>query len=215
MEHANTYDKGIDFVHYWDGTKLYSKINVYDIAMASKNILACGIVAESIHDIDTINSEIAYDVDPYIKMSAWWIELLKMCKSDFIHFGDCVKQSITCTLCMCEDMYMFGESEMNYFCELVQKYDMFDNYDIAILYMTVKQLEEEYWNGFKQLCDEHFKNKENKGLPEHEKCPEIEDLMNQFMQMPMEEQQAKYNRMKKVREYIKSPYKIEGIPWWQ
>jgi hypothetical protein len=40
------------------------------------------------------------------------------------------------------------------------------------------------------------------------------ESLKTFMEMTEDGQNERYNRMKKVREYIENPTPVEGIPWW-
>ena len=148
--------------------------------------------------------------DKYIKEAAYRYALLESVDKDRgIHGGDCTKVCGSCSLCVNEGLYVEGLCDLSFFEELLRiqpteiktKYD-----DSCVLFMTICQFQEKYWNEF----DQHYKKH---GCYDKE-CPTYIECLREFFSLSDNEQDEKYNRMKKVKEYVDNPTPIEGIPWW-
>lgn len=184
-------------------SKLISTISVKELCTKNKNALAAGIIYNGVTDILSLNNDIE---DIYIRQSAHTYALLDDRETlNSLHNGDCVKMPMSCITCICEDIYTTGLCELSYFEELInfQQDDKIINklskFDTCILYMTVHQYGEYYWHNYQTSNIELLSDY---------------DYLLQFLSLSDDEQYVKYNRMKKIREYIENPIIIEGIPWW-
>lgn len=139
------------------------------------------------------------------------------CEKNPSHFGDCVKQAISCNICIFEGYYCEGLLDLSYFQSLIdyqdkEVKDKLAKFNTCILFMTICQLQENYWNEYTAHISAGFKN--NIQTTFTKEFLNYIDCLNQFLGMTEEEQMVKYARMEKVYEYIQNPTKIDGIPWW-
>ena len=189
---------------------LISLIDVKDMCYKNKNAFAAGIMIHGVYN--TFFHKNDNKNDRYIREAAYRFASLETVNKDRgIHGGDCTKACGSCSLCINEGLYVEGLCDLCYFEDLINiqsteiktKYD-----DSTVLFMTICQLQEKYWNDFDQHYDEHGCFEKGKNPPDYVEC------LRKFFSLPENEQQEKYNRMVKVKEYIDNPTPIEGIPWW-
>lgn len=196
--------------------EFYSTVSVEKLLLKNKDVLAAGIIDHTVTDYAFHDKG---PEDLYIRASAWWIAHFGGTYKDG-HTGDCTKLPASCSLCMLESLYTDGLSNILCFDELISKLDedsknKLSGYNSCILFMTICQLQEEYWREFSDYCKEYYTIEDNKPPCNFTKdCSSYKELLQKFLNMTEEEQLEKYNRMKLVREYIENPTKIEGIPWW-
>lgn len=198
---------------------LKSTISVKDMCMANKDAFIAGLVENGVSD-GTFYKSINDDYDMYINMIAHRLAMLDDTeKHPGLHYGDCVCIACTCNLCSCEGIYVAGlaylsdfeESLRNKSPEVKDKIKRFDNE--CILFITILQIVEEYWNQYSEYSSKCFANG-NTRVDYSPNIPDEKQLFEIFLNMTDEEQDKRYNRMKKVREYAENPFPIEGIPWW-
>lgn len=193
---------------------LFSMISVKELCLKNKDAFAAGLIIYSVYDsyFDTKNS-----TDYYIKKAAISFSILddvEKCKGYHKHI--CEKPSFSCPMCIYESRYIDGLFELSHFETVLSgqsdiiknELKRFDN--TCILFMTICQMQEIYWFNYSESLLNHVKFD---FVPsEYDKeCPEYEDSLNDFLIMSKDNQNERYERMKKIREYIENPYKINNI----
>jgi hypothetical protein len=185
-----------------NSSDLTSMVSVKDICMKNKDAFVAGIISHIAWGQLGNGKE-----DLYIRGTAWILVVLDdVEKDDGAHCGDCTKVAVSCNICICESIFAEGISNLSYFKDLLEVQNekiksQLSKFDNCILFMTICQFEEKYWNDFTNSYKEL-------------KIPTYFESLKVFMEMSEDEQNERYDRMKKVREYIENPIPIEGIPWW-
>ena len=191
-------------------TELESSICVKDMCLKNKDVLAASIVINNVTQSDWVG---VTSCDSYIAKAAHSFACLDDIKSCPQHSGDCTLQAASCNICIFEGYYAQGLIDLSYFEQLIECQDKeikdkLNKFNICILFMTICQLQEKFWN---KRREEYSSNQQHSTVIDY---PSYIKSLNEFLEMSEEEQMVKYNRMVKVYEFIQNPTKIEGIPWW-
>jgi len=195
---------------------LTSTVSVKELCLKNKDTFASGLISNSICVAFFDNK---YPEDFYIRKAAIRLAVLDDVENNVDkHCGNCTKVASTCLVCLSETIYTDGLENLSYFDSLLQKQNKESKNilsrftDTCILFMTICQLQETYWNEYAEFCKKNFAI----GCFDcyDKDCPEYDESLKDFLAMSRETQDEKYERMKKVREYIENPTPIEGIPWW-
>lgn len=182
--------------------ELTSTISIKKMCMANKDAFMAGLIEN--------NSCNAYynknNKDQYIELVNTAMDALdNLEKCNGIHCGDCVKAPCSCELCHYENIYVEGLALLcdfeqllrNKNAEIKDKIKRFNSE--GILFMAIIQMEEDYWTSY----NEYFYKCRADGVEKKYNIiiPEINELFEMFLRMSDNEQDERYNRMRKVREY--------------
>ena len=104
-------DRDKFFGHYYNNGELLSAFSVKELALNNRDILAAAIIDNALYEIKFHSFG---DIDPYIRASARQFAIFND-NTMMIHWGDCIKKSGPCTLCICECSYMDGLNNLSDF----------------------------------------------------------------------------------------------------
>lgn len=184
-------------------TQFSSKISAKEMLLNNLDTFVVAIVGN-------VSSEAHYykqlvnDEDYYISGVIFHLKMLN--EFNTTHFGDCIKQPISCTVCMMESYYIDGAEVISSFNKLIDGLDtgtkaVVEQYDQIVLLMTLLQMQENYWNLF--VHNLYHKNDVNNVKPDDEFLDEG-CCLKIFLNYSEEERIKAYSRMEKVKQYILS-----------